>query len=160
MRSLPLFRTGPPRSSADSSSVAPGSCAAYLSAVKRYLKFAAFSFPSLPITETKILRFIAYPNCQSLAAVTVSAYLSGITARIVAAGLPDPELWTPRVQLAERAMARAQPPPAHPKPITFQLLHSMISSLVPSMDNLVIAYALPLTFSLAPGPQKFVQSRA
>ena len=55
-------------------------------------------------------------------------------------------IWTPRVHLAWKALARHHPPPQQASPINYHTLSLMFSSLSPSRDHLLIAGALALQY--------------
>lgn len=126
---------------------APRSKAGYATAVRRYLNFAqSYSMQPLPLSETKLLRFIAYLDLDSLSHRTVSTYLSGLRAWVIAIGLQPPVIWSPRVKLAVRSLVRNRPPPSQAAPISFPLLCSMLRRLTGSPDALVLASAMALQY--------------
>ena len=126
---------------------APRTRSGYGSAIKRYLAFATtYNLEPLPLSEPILLRYIAHLNLDQLAPATIKNYLSALRAWVVSLGLEEPRIWTPRVQLACRAVGRAHPPPRQPLPIGFDLLSTMIRMLSSSHDHLLIASALSLQY--------------
>ena len=125
---------------------APNTRTGYTSAVRRYLKFASSHLlQPLPVSETVILRYVAQLSIEGLAPTTIKSYLAAIRAWVIALGLSEPLIWTPRVHLAIRALNRSHLP-RQPQPITYHILDSMISILTPSKDHLIIASALSLQY--------------
>ena len=126
---------------------APRTRSGYGSAIKRYLTFAAlYSLQPIPLTEPTLLRYVAYLNMAKLAPTTIKNYLSALRAWVVSLGLEEPCIWTPRVQLACRAVGRSHPPPQQPLPIGYDILTKMIRLLSSSHDHLLIASALSLQY--------------
>ena len=126
---------------------APRTRAGYGSAIKRYLSFTtAHGLDPLQLTEQLVLRYVAFLHTQKLAPATIKNYLSAIRAWIISMGLPEPNIWTPRVHLAWRALSRDHPPPHQSSPINYHILSLMFSSLSPSRDHLLIASALALQY--------------
>lgn len=116
---------------------------AYSAAVSRYRKFTeTYSLPSLPLIETNLLRYVAYLSSQGLTSSTISNYLSGLRAWVIALGGVEPTIWTPRLRLAVRAVSRTDSPPRQVSPITFPILSDIIHSLVYGHDSLMISSAL------------------
>ena len=83
---------------------------------------------------------------EGLAPATVRSYLAAIRAWALSLGLPEPNIWTPRVHLATRAIQKSHPLPKRPLPITYPLLSSLIKALSPTRDHLIIASALSIQF--------------
>lgn len=126
---------------------APRTLKGYSTGVRRYVSFARdHHLLPLPLSEFKLLCFVAFLDSQTLSHRTVRAYLAALRAWIIASGLPEPLIWTPRLRLALRSMDRARPPSPLPIPITFPLLHSMLSTLNSSQDHLVLASAISLQY--------------
>ena len=119
----------------------------YGAAIRRYLKFADdHSIPPLPIQESVVLRYIGYLDLQGLAPSTVKTYLSALRAWVVSLGLDPPVIWTPRVQLMLRAIARSHSPPRQAAPLTYDHLSLMFQSLNGSRDHLIIASSISLQY--------------
>ena len=126
---------------------APRTRSGYGSAIKRYLAFAStYSLEPLPLTEPMLLRYVAHLNLAQLAPSTIKNYLSALRAWVLSLGFQEPCIWTPRVQLACRAVGKAHPPPRQPLPIGYELLSKLIRLLSPSHDHLLIASALSLQY--------------
>ena len=118
----------------------------YNSAIRRYLSFiASYQLQPLPVTETVILRYVAYLNMEGLVSSTIKSYLAAIRAWAISLGLPEPLIWTPRVHLAVKALSNSHSP-RQPLPITYHTLSAMLSILSPSRDHLIIASALTLQY--------------
>ena len=83
---------------------------------------------------------------QSLAPTTIRVYLSALRAWVISLGGQEPQIWTPRVHLACRAISRNHPLPIQAAPLTYDLLSSIIHLLSSSQDHLLIASALTLQF--------------
>lgn len=107
---------------------------------------SSFAISPFPLDEQKILRFIAFLASQNLASSTISNYLAGIRAWALALGGADPDLWTPRVRLAVKAVSRIDSPPRQVEPITFPLLCKIFSLLYFNHENLMLASALSLHY--------------
>ena len=121
--------------------------AGYATAVRRYLGCArTYGFLPLPLTDQKILRFIAFMDIESLAPRTVKCYSAGLRAWVISLGYPEPVIWTPPVNLAIRAMARSAPDPILPLPITFRLLATLVAALSPRSHDLLLAAAMCLQY--------------
>ena len=126
---------------------APRTRTGYGSAVRRYLSFANdHSLPPLPLSESLLLRYVAYLHLDRLAPATIKNYLSAIRAWVISMGLDEPHIWTPRVLLACRAVARSHDPPRQVLPITYDILAHMFQFLSPSHDHLLVAAALSLQY--------------
>ena len=126
---------------------APRTKTGYSSAVKRYLKFCtSYNLSPLPLTEPVILRFVAHLSLSNLAPATMRNYLSALRAWVLSLGLDEPQIWTPRVHLACRAVTRTHSLPRQASPIDFDLLNVLIRLLSSNRDHLLIASALSLQF--------------
>ena len=126
---------------------APRTRSGYATAVKKYLTFAeSLALEPLPLTETLVLRFVAHLHLQGLAPSTIKVYLSAIRAWVISLGMKEPQIWTPRVTLACKAVARDHSPPHQALPITFTTLDLILKSLTPSHDHLMIASAITLQY--------------
>ena len=126
---------------------APRTKVGYGSAIKRYLNFCtSYHLSPLPLAEPVLLRYVAHLSLAGLAPTTIKNYLSALRAWVLSLGLDEPQIWTPRVHLACRAVTRAHPPPRQPLPIDYDLLNVLIRSLSYSHDHLLIASALSLQY--------------
>ena len=126
---------------------APRTRTGYGSAIKRFLSFTAtYGLQPLPLTESLILRFVAHLHLEHLAPSTIKNYLAAVRAWVISIGLDEPTIWTPRVHLACRAVARSHDPPRQALPITYHILSSMFSFLSSSHDHLLLAAALSLQY--------------
>ena len=126
---------------------APRTRSGYSAAVKRYLSFTdQHALDPLPLDEAKVLRFVAYLHLEGLAPATIRMYLSAIRAWLISLGMQEPQIWTPRVILACKAVSRDHHPPHQALPITFHILSQILSSLTSSYDHLLIASAITLQY--------------
>ena len=126
---------------------APRTRTGYGSAIKRFFSFtASYGLQPLPLTESLILRFVAHLHMEHLAPSTIKNYLAAVRAWVISIGLDEPNIWTPRVHLACRAVARSHDPPRQALPITYHTLASMFSFLSGSRDHLLVAAALSLQY--------------
>ena len=126
---------------------APRTRTGYNSAVKRFISFTAtYGLQPLPLSESLLLRYVAHLHRENLAPATVKNYLSALRAWVISMGLDEPHIWTPRVLLACRAVARYHEPPRQVLPITYDVLSLMFRSLSPSRDHLLVAAALSLQY--------------
>ena len=105
-----------------------------------------YTLSPLPLTEPVILRFLAHLSLSNLAPATMRNYLSALRAWVVSLGFDEPQIWTPRVHLACRAVTRTHSLPRQALPIDFDLLNVIIRLLSSSHDHLLIASALTLQF--------------
>ena len=65
---------------------------------------------------------------------------------MIASGLPEPVIWTARVNLAIRAIARTAPAPTLPLPVTFEVLSSLVAALSTQPDHLLLSAAMCLQY--------------
>ena len=85
-------------------------------------------------------------HIEGLAPATIKMYLSAIRAWVIALGLQEPQIWTPRVILACKAVSRDHHPPHQALPITYHLLSQILNFLTSSHDHLLIASAITLQY--------------
>ena len=97
--------------------------------MKTYLTFTeSLALEPLPLSETRVLRFVAQFHLQGLAPSTIKLYLSAIRAWVISLGMREPQIWTPRVTLACKAVARDHSPP-------LASLVSSVGSMVPPLTG-------------------------
>ena len=93
---------------------------AYSTAQRTYVNFCrTYNFQPLPIHKDIILLFVTHMHEQKLAPSTINVYLAGVRSLQVKAGYSDPELRTPQVKLALKAIQAVSDPPRQKSPIDF-----------------------------------------
>lgn len=111
----------------------------YGSAVSKYLQFCtSYGIEPSSMNEDTFLRFIAAMSLQQLSIRTIKVYLAGIRAWCVAAGLPDPQIYSPRVRLALRALERINPLPSKVTPFTQFHLAKALNVLSTNRDDMTL----------------------
>ena len=119
----------------------------YSTAQKRFLKFCDdYELSPIPCSHQTILLYVTYLHNAGLTANSVSVYISAVRSLHVLAGLPEPELRTPQVKLALKAMVAKNPPLRKKLPITYDMLKNMLSLLAKFPDRLMWSALLTLAF--------------
>jgi hypothetical protein len=98
------------------------------------------------LDEGMVLRFLTFLASLMLSGSSIKVYLSALRAWFLSLGLDPPLLFTPRVKLAFKALARQQAPPVRCRPISSSMLRSIFYSLKYSYDNLIVYTAMVLAF--------------
>ena len=119
----------------------------YSTAQKRFIQFCElYQLTPLPCNPETVLLYVTYLHNAGLTPATVSVYISAIRSLHVLAGLPEPELRSPQVKLAMKAMVSLNPPPRKKMPITYNLLTSMLQILRNFPDEKMWSALLTLAF--------------
>ena len=119
----------------------------YSSAQKKYIQFCAwYDLSPFPASMNTILLYIAYMNTQGLSASTMSVYLSSIRSAHVMAGYQEPNIRSPQVKLALKAIKDNSAPPLQKKPIVYTMLKQMISVLNNESNAIMWSAMLSLAF--------------
>lgn len=137
----------------------PSTKRTYMSAQRQYLDFCNYySLCALPATEQTILRFLAFTQsnqrkfvCGNTVSVkpkatTLSVYLSAVNSLHVLKGFKNPPISTPRIKLILKAIDEASSGPSQKAPITYELLHGMLSFIQNIPNALMWKAALTLGF--------------
>ncbi len=126
-----------------SGGIRPSTNKTYNSANKKFMTFcAAHGLIAIPVSETTILRYLAYLQSipgritQGLAHSTAVVHLSAIRQLQIAAN-EKVEIYTPRVKLALRSVLISHPPAIQKAPITFDILLLMLNCLPADYDGLL-----------------------
>ena len=126
---------------------APRTRTGYNSALRRFFSFiSTYGLQPLPLSESLILRYVAHLHLEQLAPATIKNYLAALRAWVISIGMDEPNLWTPRVTLACKAVYRSHLPPRQASPITYHLLSAMFNHLSSSHDHLLVAAAISLQY--------------
>ena len=119
---------------------------AYTSAQKKYFKFCTmYGLEPLPVTNNVILLYVAYLDTLGLSQSTISVYLSAVRSAQVMSGMAEPQLRSPQVKLALKAIKEKSGPPKQKAPIEYSLLKKLLQ-LIDTEPGHVMWYAI---FSLA-----------
>ena len=94
------------------------------------------------LTEYQILRFITHLNSISLSISTIRVYIAGVRAWAIANNIPVPDLHTPRITWALKAISRYGPPPSTAPPFGYALLATLLPRVPRTYDNLMVATAM------------------
>ena len=93
-----------------------------------------------------VLLYVTHLHQCGLAHSTISVYLSAVRSLHVLAGLPEPQLRTPQVNLALRAIKAHTPAPKQKDPITVEVLCKMLQITDTESEALLWRAALCLAF--------------
>ena len=127
--------------------IRPRTRTSYSSAQSKYINFCTtYGLTALPASETVTLLYIAYLYNQGLAGATVSAYISAIRSLQVMSGMDTPNLRSPRVNLALKAMVEHGKPPVQKAPINYNLLCKMLDIVYTIQDAYMWSALLSLSF--------------
>ena len=112
----------------------------------------------LPLLQSNLIRFVAHLARIPLAPSTIRVYLSGLRSWAIDLGLPLPEVYTPAMSQALKALERHHVPNQAP-PILHAHLFSIISSVPCSRDNLMAMGAMTLAFFACLRPSEYLLTR-
>lgn len=93
-----------------------------------------------------VLRFISHLSTQHLSPNTIRVYLSSVRAWTISSGAPAPDMYTPRVKWAIKAIQRAAPPPKAVPPFTFSMLSRIINFIPPTYDSIMSFTSMLLAY--------------
>ena len=120
---------------------------AYNSAQKAYIDFCAlYSLQPVPVDHNVILLYITHMFNKGLAFSTIQVYISAIRSLQVMAGYEEPNLRSPQVRLALKAVQMNTLPPKQKCPIDYLLLCKMLQLVELGVDNKVWSALLSLAF--------------
>ena len=112
--------------------IAPSTQLTYCSASRRYLDFCTqFGFPSLPLNQITVLRFVAHLANSGLTYQFIRVYLSALRFLQIRSGLPDRVLDSDMMlTYVLRGIHRSSPPvpPRHRLPITADIMRVLFNA--------------------------------
>ena len=119
----------------------------YNSAQRKYIQFCAwYDISPFPASNNTILLYIAYMNTLGLAPSTMSVYLSSIRSAQVMAGYQEPDIRSPQVKLALKAIKDTSASPVRKQPIMYSMLANMIHMIEGEANGLMWSAMLCLAF--------------
>lgn len=119
----------------------------YNKAQKDFLEFChTFSLVPVPVSENTLLLYIANLNRRGLAGSSMQVYLSAVRNLHSINGKPEPDVRTPKLKLALKAVGQSQPPPLQKAPITIDILAEMWEVWESSREKLMFRALVSLGF--------------
>ena len=120
---------------------------AYSSAQKCYINFCSmYNLRPVPVQDSIILLYITFMFNKGMAFSTIQVYLSAIRSLQVMAGFQEPDLRSPQVKLALRAVKFNSAPPKQKCPIDYLLLCKMLHLVSLGSENKLWTAILCLAF--------------
>ena len=139
--------------------ITPNSRATYAAAVRKYISFCRqYQLRPLPVSHTNALRFVAYCAGQGLAVSTVRVYLAGLRSWSIDSMLPPPNIYTPQLVQAIRALERHHNP-AQAAPLFYHHLLSFFYRIPFNLDNLMSMAAISLAYFACLRPSEYLATR-
>ena len=129
------------------SGVRKSTARAYSSAQAQFLSFCqSLRLCPIPTSERTILTFMAYMYKKGLSHASMNVYLSGIRNLNVINGYDIPQVRSPKVKLALKAVLERSAEPLKKSPITWELLQKMWPVVESSKDTHLWQAVLSLAF--------------
>ena len=107
---------------------------------------STYNLQPLPIHKDTVLLFVTHLHGLKLAPSTINVYLAGVRSLQVMAGYSDPEMRSPQVKLALKAIQAVSDPPKQKSPIDYELLCKLLSMIGSKPDKELWHAVLCLAF--------------
>lgn len=100
----------------------------------------------LPITDSVMLRYLAYLDLLGINVRTMRVYLAGIRALQIENGMSEPLIYTPLVQLMVKSFEKSNDAPLRVLPMTYDIMLQVASKLKNGWDDTMVWACMTIAF--------------
>ena len=119
----------------------------YRSVQNKYLRFCdMYKIQPLPITDSVMLRYLAYLDLLGINVRTMRVYLAGIRALQIENGMSEPLIYTPLVQLMVKSFEKSNDAPLRVLPMTYDIMLQVASKLKNGWDDTMVWACMTIAF--------------